>query len=38
MVNLKVITSTTREGRLGRSIAEWITGLAKETNKYDVEP
>lgn len=37
MVNLKVITSTTREGRLGRSIAEWITGLAKETNKYDVE-
>src|SRR4051812_19769174 len=37
MNNLKIITSTTRPGRKGIFIAEWITQLAKETNKFNVE-
>ena len=37
MNNLKIITSTTRPGRKGIFIAEWIIQLAQETNKFDVE-
>ena len=37
MNNLKIITSTTRPGRKGIAVAEWITLLAKETNKFNVE-
>jgi hypothetical protein len=29
MHNLKIITSTTRPGRKGLAIANWITGLAE---------
>ena len=37
MNKVKIITSTTREGRKGIAVANWITELAKENNKYDVE-
>jgi NAD(P)H-dependent FMN reductase len=37
MDNLKIITSTTRPGRKGISIANWITGLAQQTGKFNVE-
>ncbi|GEO08247.1 NADPH-dependent FMN reductase [Segetibacter aerophilus] len=37
MNNIKIITSTTREGRKGISVANWITGLAKQNNKYAIE-
>ncbi len=37
MNNIKIITSTTREGRKGIAVANWITELAKQTNKYDIE-
>lgn len=35
MTNLKIITSTTRPGRKGIVVANWITKLAKETNEFD---
>lgn len=34
---LKIITSTTREGRKGISVANWITELAKEVDGFEVE-
>lgn len=37
MNNLKIITSTTRPGRKGIFVAEWITQLAKDANKFNVE-
>jgi NAD(P)H-dependent FMN reductase len=38
MINsLKIITSTTRPGRKGIAVANWITALAKEKSNYDVE-
>jgi NAD(P)H-dependent FMN reductase len=37
MNNIKIITSTTREGRKGIAVANWITGLAKQNNKYTIE-
>lgn len=37
MNNLKVITSTTREGRKGIAVANWITGLAQQSNTFQVE-
>lgn len=36
-MKLKIITSTTREGRKGRYIADWITKLAAENGGFDVE-
>jgi NAD(P)H-dependent FMN reductase len=36
MYNLKIITSTTREGRKGIAIANWITAFAKEDNRFNV--
>lgn len=37
MEKLKVITSTTREGRKGISVAHWITALAESSGKFEVE-
>ena len=37
MHKIKIITSTTREGRKGIAVANWITGVAKQNNNYDVE-
>lgn len=37
MNNIKIITSTTREGRKGIAVANWITELTKQTNKYNAE-
>lgn len=37
MHTLKIITSTTRPGRKGIAVAQWITERAKETNRFDVE-
>ena len=37
METLKIITSTTREGRKGRTIADWITAMAMETANFNVE-
>lgn len=37
MNNIKIITSTTREGRKGIAVANWITGLARQNDKYNVE-
>ncbi len=37
MNNIKIITSTTREGRKGIAVANWITELAKQANRYNVE-
>jgi NAD(P)H-dependent FMN reductase len=37
MNNIKIITSTTREGRKGIAVANWITELVKQGNKYNVE-
>jgi NAD(P)H-dependent FMN reductase len=37
MNTLKIITSTTRQERRGRVIADWITRLAEESNKFEVE-
>src|SRR3954463_6986683 len=37
MNNIKIITSTTREGRKGIAVAHWITDLAKQNNKYNIE-
>ena len=37
MNNLKIITSTTRPGRKGISIANWITALATQKGEFNVE-
>src|SRR5689334_16729752 len=37
MNNIKIITSTTREGRKGIAVANWITELAKKNNANTVE-
>ncbi len=37
MHNIKVITSTTREGSKGIAIANWITDFAKESGLFDIE-
>ena len=37
MDTLKIITSTTREGRKGRIIAEWMTKPAEESGNFKVE-
>ena len=37
MYNLKVITSTTRPARKGILVADWITALAQQTGKFNVE-
>lgn len=37
MNKLKVITSTTREGRKGASIGKWITDLSKNIEGFEVE-
>jgi NAD(P)H-dependent FMN reductase len=37
MNNIKIITSTTREGRKGIAVENWITELAKQTDKYNIE-
>ena len=37
MYNIKIITSTTREGRKGIAIAKWITILAKQNSNFNVE-
>lgn len=37
MNNIKIITSTTREGRKGIAVANWITELAKQNDKYNFE-
>lgn len=37
MHTIKIITSTTREGRKGILVAEWITALAKQTNRFTIE-
>ena len=37
MNSIKIITSTTREGRKGIAVANWITDFAKQTNKYNIE-
>lgn len=37
MTNLKIITSTIREGNTGIRIAEWITKIAENTPDYTVE-
>ena len=37
MNNIKIITSTTREGGKGIAVANWITELAKQNDKYNIE-
>lgn len=37
MYNLKVISSTTRPGRMGPTIAGWISDVAKQHGSFDVE-
>jgi NAD(P)H-dependent FMN reductase len=37
MEKLKIITSTVREGRKGRIIADWITAVAKESGHFEAE-
>ncbi len=37
MNNIKIITSTTREGRKGIAIADWITDLARKNDRYNIE-
>lgn len=37
MNTIKIITSTTREGRKGIAVANWITELAKQNDKYNIE-
>lgn len=34
---LKIITSTTREGRKGPIVADWIYGIARENKDFEVE-
>ena len=37
METLKIITSPTRQGRKGIAVANWITALAKEDNRFETE-
>ncbi len=37
MENLKIITSTTRQGNKGIAVANWITQLAKHDNRFNTE-
>jgi NAD(P)H-dependent FMN reductase len=37
MHNLKIITSTTRQGRKGIIVANWITEFVKRSGKFEVE-
>lgn len=37
MYKLKIITSTTREGRKGIAVANWITEFAKQNSDFEVE-
>ncbi len=37
MENLKIITSTTRQGNKGITIAKWITQLAKHDDRFNTE-
>lgn len=37
MYNLKIISSTVRPGRKGPIVTEWITGVAKQNNNFNVE-
>ncbi len=37
MYKLKIITSSTRPGRKGIAIAEWLTERSREQGKFDVE-
>jgi NAD(P)H-dependent FMN reductase len=37
MNTIKIITSTTREGRKGTAVANWITGLAKQNQQFAIE-
>lgn len=37
IMNLKIITSTTRPDRKGISVANWITEFAENTGQFDVE-
>lgn len=37
MFNVKIITSTTREGRKGTAIANWVTGLAAKSEGINAE-
>lgn len=37
MNTLKIITSTTRPGRKGVIVANWITELARQTGRFDTE-
>jgi NAD(P)H-dependent FMN reductase len=37
MFNLKIITSTTRNGRKGITVANWITDLAKQDKRFQTE-
>lgn len=37
MQQLKIITSTTREGRKGIAVARWFTELARQQDGYEVE-
>ncbi len=37
MTNLKILTTTTRDGRRGISVARWITEFVEKTGGFDVE-
>jgi NAD(P)H-dependent FMN reductase len=37
MDKLKIITSTTRQGRKGIAVGNWITALAKQDGRFDTE-
>lgn len=37
MHTIKIITSTTREGRKGIAVANWITALARQHDNYSIE-
>ncbi len=37
MTKLKIITSTTRDGRSGGAVEKWITAFAKEKSTFEVE-
>ncbi|MBS1689817.1 MAG: NAD(P)H-dependent oxidoreductase, partial [Bacteroidetes bacterium] len=37
MYNLKVISSSVRDGRKGPIVARWVTELAKQDGNYNVE-
>lgn len=37
MHNIKIITSTTREGKKGIIVANWIVELARQSNLFEVE-